>query len=347
MAAYLEGYAVGPNGTDVFYGILRTAMLANGWTLYDTIANTLNNRDQVFRSTPVDATANNCCYLRITITGSTFIWYIYVDWDPVTHTGAKQGGHTSAATVGSNTSQYWLRVNEFAVAFSLVRPISFTHGKAYAGFVRRMMAPTKGGLTCTSTPHVGTDTTVNVMSDMTGKLLVGQRVVMYNHSHNSASANFLRAGIFRVRSLTSTTITFASALGGAYDAGAVIGWNPHPGFVMTGSLGSVDDLASGYACMNHDGAWGSSTNQAVALTSQVLTNTESELDPDNVEGDYRCGVFSLSSALANVNGFHGTLYHWEAVACFQIVLAILALPPCWGLCRGQYGCIYTRNDPGR
>jgi len=308
------GYPATTGAVNLMYVDLRKALLNNGWTEHDIISSTPGARDIVFKSTPLDATAGNACFLRITQTGSTNLWWhVYMDWDTTTHAGINDAAPASAAALLDTTFLTVARVNPYAVALYF----RFTNSRtnAYAGYVRRGLPASKAGFTKTSVSTLAGATTVGVVSDMTGKLKVGQRVMIYNYAHSSASANAANAEVAYIQTITAGTIAFTGPLTKNYDAGAIIGQNPMPivsTFTNENSGGSAIYLTY-YMPIALDGVRvGPQSHTAVAI--QVQPATESNIDPGDIYLDYGIGLIGVSSNETSKTGWLGHLYHWECCA---------------------------------
>lgn len=311
MAQYITGTAA--NG-DSFYTAVRTAMLANGWTLIDNISDAVNNRQQVFRGGAIDATAQNYVYIEARWTGSYYSLTVYTDWDTTSHTGQHQTGSTSQNSIsGWVNFTYHVRVNDFAVGYVWV--YSGTYYKGYSGFVRRGLSPAKAGITKTSAAYSAGATVLNVSSDMTAKLKPNQKVVIYNHGGNSGSANWGNAELVQILSLTSTSITLTGPLAYGYDAGAVIGWNPFPGVTMYATSFTTDTSLTTYPYMTFylDGYWGGYTSQS-GYTYFTVFGNEGYNDPGDINLEFTGGTFDLNCTQTGRNGFHGYFYHYECCA---------------------------------
>jgi hypothetical protein len=311
VAAYVTGTAVGPGAGDAFFQVLRTVMDANGWSEYDVISDSVGNRDIVFRGTAGDTTANNRPYIRVAMVSNAYSHRVYTDWDATTHVGTHQCGTGTGGATQDATFTYWIRVNEFAIAHCV--KLGAVYYKSYAGFVRRAMPPAREGLTKTSSGYAAGTTTMNVDSDMTLKLKVGQKVVIYNHSNNSAGANFHNSEMLVVQSVASGSITFEYGSNFAYDAGAVIGWNPSP--VVNFYINNNEVIiGSCLANMGHNGVYGGTTVHTCSVDPYIFAS-EVNSDPSDISLEYAPGVYiaTLSSSTWGT-GYHGYLYHYESAA---------------------------------
>jgi hypothetical protein len=296
-------YSTGSGTPDQFYLALRTAMLANGWTEHDVISNTTGARDVVFKSSPLDATALNCAFIRVRMaTNPVWGFNVYTDWDATTHVGMN-AGVDSQNFQQSGAFAYWIRVNEFAVTFC--NNIGGTYKKWYAGFVRRALPANKAGMTKTTQGYSAGVATMNVASDMTAKLKVGQWVQIINYNHTSGSANASNSEKMVIQSIASGSITFTGNTTLAYDTGAIIGENVLP--VISTQVEGPNTMA-GKMPVAQDGFYQAN---GLPVTVDVLV-LGSLATPSMSTNEYVPGMFSASTNGASSlhKGFIGYLYHW-------------------------------------
>jgi len=315
MANYSTGTATGPGATDNFMVALGAALTANGWTVLDTLIATVGSRDIVYRSTPLDATALNYCYLRIKqYSVNTFGWNIYTDWDTSTHTGILETGTSGSATTTLSDSSfvYFFRINAYSC--SVCVKISGTYYKGYAGFVRRGLPASKAGMTRSTSAYAIGAGSMAVASDMTGKLKVGQRVMIYNHAGSSASANAPNAEVMTIQTIAVGTLTFTGTTTKAYDIGAVIGQLAFPGILSNGIV-STNTWAgvTVYRPFALDGLRSGGTSHPATPIQQILV-TEANADPGDIYPEYASGLVGISTSEASRTGFIGYMYSWECAA---------------------------------
>jgi hypothetical protein len=315
MSAYYTGYASNNATTDELFAAVRAALIANGWTEYDVLSDTGILRDIVFRSAPIDPVADNRCFCRFTYSSSGWGCRQYTDWAVATHNGANASGFNPSNTYITYmpTSKYHIAVNEFAIAYSWTSyqsPAAIYNN--YAGFFQRGLSSGKSGLTKTTTSYSIGATTLNVASDMTGKLQPNQRVVIYNQSH-SQTANFSNAELLTIQSVASGSITFSSGLTKAYDSGAVIGWNPNPLYCSMGTVNS-GFVGSGYTSLNLDGTYTNITGQSV-ITDMIGLVSTTVFNPFDVYGyTHPPAWFTSYTNTASKRGYFGVPYHWVGAA---------------------------------
>jgi hypothetical protein len=310
MAAYSTGSVA--NG-DAFYQVIRAAMIANGWTEHDIITDVATTRDIVFRSSPIDAIADNRAFIRLTQDGTTATAgngvYSYQDWDPVAHVGIQQNVNPGFTGVlgGPSSFTYFMRVTPHAVA--ICSKISTTYTNQCWGFLRRGLEPKSGGVTKTTQAYAAGTTVMNVASDMRTKLRNGQKVLIKNYAHNNASANKTNAQIRTIAKITTSTITFTAGTSVNFDSGALIGWNPLPSMTTSGASGSVGH----YPGLN---TWFSIYLDGTALVldnnPQFLPLGEDQYgDPGTILQEHSPGVFSaLNNQGDGEEGFRGYFYNY-------------------------------------
>jgi len=314
MAAYVTGTATGPGAIDALILAFNTQIVANGWINVDTISSVVGSRDLVWRTTLLNANAQNSCYLRLRQTALTTLqWNLYTDWDATTHVGINETATFAAQTTLQDASfTYWIRANGYSVAICCF--IGSLYYKGYAGYYRRHLPASRAGMTKTSQAYAAGNSTLNVVSNATGTLQAGQRVMIYNFAHSSASANAANAEVLTIQSIVTGLITFTSPTTKAYDLGAVIGENACPA-IITGAWYSNSTMAgvTGYRPFALDGTRVSSTSHTVTFL-QAIFGLETASDPGDINLEYAPGLIVLSSAESLKTGFLGTLYSWECCA---------------------------------
>jgi hypothetical protein len=311
MAYYTTGYVGSNDVMNQLYQAVRGALTAAGWTEHDILLDNPGvGRDIVFRSAPIDATADNRCFFRWTYGGSGIGNRIYTDWALATHIGTKVCGTnpTNALLINVPSTKYFIRANEYAVSYTIRTPEStWGYYSGYAGFVRRDLSSAKNGLTKTTSSYAVGTSTMNVASDMTSKLLPGQKVVIYNQGHVQ-TANFSNSELLTIQSIASGSITFTAPSTQAYDSGAVIGWNPYPVCSVYGS-GAQQGPSSGYTCLNLDG-----TYTGISLQPLQIDVVGLGTDYDKFSFEYPGGLYCVRTTTSTKAGTIGYLYHWEAIA---------------------------------
>lgn len=314
MANYTTGTATGPGAGDAFFLAFNTHLLANSWTAHDIISTTTGARDVVWRGAALDATADNRPFIRLTQVSTTSYTVIaYADWDTTTHAGIAPAGSTgnTVLTCQDSSFAYFLWANSVAVAICL--KISTSYFRTYLGFVRRGLSATRGGVTKTSAGASAAATSISVSSDMTGKLVVGQKIQIMNYGHASASANATHCETVTITSIAAGSIG-VSALVSAYDSGALVGQNPHPIMAATQNSGLTSGpITTGFMPYNLDGSRTSALGQTAA-TAVVIFGTETSLDPTDDGQEYGAGVQAVMGSAVNKTGLRGYMYGWWACA---------------------------------
>lgn len=315
MALYTTGTATGPGANDAFFQAIRAQLTANSWTEHDVINDSVGTRDIVFRGSILgDTTPALRPFVRVTEVSTTKIGFRgYADWDTTNHAGmAECGNATSNSYMDTQDASfvYFMRANGHA--FALCAKIGLAYHKNYQGFARRGLPTTKSGVgKVTSSKSVG-NTVLALDNDLTGKLKVGQKIMIMNYAHNSASGNKENAEIVTVASVGSSTITI-SALTKNYDAGAIVGQHINQLIISHYQPGGSPPWQSQYQPYRHDGTYVSTTNHTVTF-QEVFLNVEANTGPDNQFNDYSGGFFSFATSTASYLGHIGYPYHWEITA---------------------------------
>jgi hypothetical protein len=314
MAKYITGTAAGPGAADAFFQVLRGHLTSNGWTEFDVLNDVATTRDIVFRGAAMDATANNRPFVRIkeVIATNSIDFLGYLDWDATAHAGMFSAGDTSASTrlLTQDTSFiYFIRANP--VSLFAVAKIGVNYNRVYAGYLKRHLSASMSGVTkITGAIGAGTagGTALNVSSDITGKLHVGQIVLLINNAHSNASANKERSQQMTVQALSATQITFVEAIPSAFDAGAVLGIYPSPMAIAISNSGSGAFSPTVYFSLNGDATRTSGTSQNGSTDIAPLSNSNYDAPPapENVR---RLGLRLAYQTSAPYVGTRGYLYH--------------------------------------
>jgi hypothetical protein len=302
MAFYETGTATGTGAGNNFFLAIRAHLLANGWTEHDVISTTAGARDVVFRSSALDATADVRAFVRLTQNSTTNLFFtIYTDYDATTHVGMNSAGTSSFAnyTVQDASFTYYLWIDQFGGM--VCAKIGTTITRVPWGFARRGLDPSESGITKTTSSLAIGATSLPVASDMTGKLRVGQKVLIVNYAHASGNANASNAESVTITSISSSAIG-VSALTKAYDSGAVVGENVIPSIVAIG--GTTNIGGSTYAPINPDGTRTAANGQTIAINGFTFA-TESNVDPGDISGKYGSGILTLTSSTTGKTDFKG------------------------------------------
>lgn len=301
MPKYVTGTAAGAGAGDAFFQAIVAQAVANSWTSHDVISSSTGTRDVVLKSSALDATAGIACFIRMAQTSTTNINFTaYSDWDTGTHAGMNAAG-PAGYTVQDASFSYVIYADAFALCPCAKISSAWNHN--YAGFLRRGLEAAKSGITKTTSGYSAGATSLAVASDMTGKLLVGQKVWLMNYAHSSASANASRCELVTLTSIGAGTIG-VSALGGNYDTGAILGANVCPNVVSTSSTG-VNIGGTLYSSFNPDTNRLSTTGQTSATTAIILQGTTTNVDPEDNTLEYGSGFFAVTSNVSSHTGFRG------------------------------------------
>jgi len=309
MAEFATATVTAGGSIDQFMQAFQIVVARNGWTLHDALSNTAGARDLVFRSSPMDAIADNRCYLRVKqYSLTTWGWNLYTDWDTGTHTGANPTNVAGAQNTWNDYSGflYKIRVNEWSVMF-VIKQVSYQHDKGYAGFVRRPLRNSRSGLTRTTSPYAIGTSTMAVASDMTSRMKIGQRVLVYNNSHSSVSANFSNAEVLKIQSIASGSITFTTNSTKAYDSGAVIGQLAFNGVCSAVGNTSLSGVTN-YMPFELDGTRTGPTNH-VAYFIESIPFTSGYGDSQSVNKTDGPGFTSMFVSTASKTGLLGYPWH--------------------------------------
>lgn len=331
MAKFISGKAATPAA---FFHILSDHMLANGWTIYHKISTTAGREDWIFRGGALDATADNRPFLRLKLeTASTlFAHYLivmaYADYEATASlrddgdalAGIWECGSTTLTIISLNEtdaaapSEVVYKVRANSVAIAIATNVNSLYSKLYAGYMRRGFPVGLAGVTRATGAITAGATVVNVDSDMTGKLAVGQKVHIMAYAHNSASANRHNMELATIQSIAAGSITFTVGLTKNYDAGAVIGTNPLP-ILATSESTNQYPFATAYLPCTDTGTRTSATSHSVASSAGPLSLTTSTSTTDPTPLNIaNCGIQMVSST---VWSNYGTMYHFHLASRFN------------------------------
>jgi hypothetical protein len=187
------------------------------------------------------------------------------------------------------------------------------HWKFYCGFLRRGLPTIRSGVTQTTSSAFYGDTVLNVATDMTGKLQVGQRVMILD---NSAASFYGESQV--IQSISPTSITFEAGMGFTHAANALIGYNPQPlVYLESGGTTAAEFFSSvpSYASFTMDGYyWGPTALQA--YQENIFFGTESNSDPCDYSSFHNSGIINiLVTAAVDTRSYRaGIPYHWELMS---------------------------------
>ena len=193
---------------------IETALLAVGWTVYDSISST----HAVYRPPNVNGATGVFFMLELVVSGGVFTINACLDWDPVTHTPISRGQGTAIQDVGGTGYIY---SNALGFFFVVIDGLYNHSGWAGQPRCRQVKNQTDGLCVSTAGMSIGA-TSVTVNANLTGRLYVGQVVAIQNFAHDSTSANKDNRELVTITSVSASTLSF-SATTNAYDAGAKIG----------------------------------------------------------------------------------------------------------------------------
>lgn len=310
MAQFFAGTAAGPGAAYDFSRQLVSHLVANGWTVLQTInATTGVGYDVMLQGGALDPIADNRPILRLTITTITrMLVRCYADWDSTAQVGIGETGSSSYSyiDVPDSTFAFWIKANAVAAAYVVKNGANYYHG--YMGFLRRGLSNNRSGLTKTTASLAVGANSLPVASDMTGKIKVGQRIHILSNSHNNSSANKLNGEMITVTSITANAIG-CSNLTKAYDSGAYVGENPFPCVVGSSSVNQNLIGSQGYIPWLPDGTPSGNVNNTVApyITNFAYTTYTT---PSYTQ-DYIPGIQSLHCSTSGKGSFLGYPYHYE------------------------------------
>lgn len=303
MPKYTEGIAA---GADDFYQILRSHMLANGWTEHHILNDTAGSRSIVFKGTELTTGVGNAPIVRIyeaVVGANTVVRYEgYSDWDTATISGANLLGSNWEFKTQAVSFNYRMRVNGLSLGIST--EVGGTVYTNYIGFARRDGVPQRLGVSkLTAAVAAGTNT-VSVAHDLTGSLQAGQIVILIDQSHDSTSATWQNMESMTVQSVSPTSITFTTNLTKGFSSNSIVGADPMPIFGGP-STTTTNPSGTPYFLYSLDATHDSATGEIAGYaTVQPIGYTP------GFDGGYAVGYFQIRSTETGAQSQRGSCYHY-------------------------------------
>ena len=310
MAHYLAGTATGPGAAGNFLDQLVAHLITNGWTKLWGVAST----NAMMKGAALDTAAGNAPYLWISVSSSTtIVFQPYFDADVAAQVGIATTGVVPTLNVQDASFPFWIRCNAVSVAFAV--KAGTIYNKGYAGYLRRGLPSQMAGMTSSTGAIAAGATNIPTASDMTGKLLVGQKVLLANQGHSNSSANKTNAELVTIQTITggaTPSITLTAGTTKAYDTGALIGTHVHCPVSLVANASGTSFSTQMYAACDGVGTVPAST--ALSSGWSVLVEATGNADPSDDTGWFGAGVFVADNTPVGKSGSLGTLYHALAFA---------------------------------
>lgn len=314
---FFTGTITGTNNVEDLVSALETrikAFQSNGgdaWEEWDVVTATAGSRDIVYRSlgdrTLVSGAGDAALFVRLTQVNTTTIRFrTYQDWSDSSSTGSYEAGSTSFNNGGWTTLsatqdiEYWGVSNEYE--FSIVMIQGGAYKFASFGSPKRTHIPTAAnGIAFTSNSETaGSSVVIEVDRDITSNITVGQKIWVYNVTPTATSLRSptVNVGIVDAKAAGSITI---DTLSNNIEAGAIIGLDPCPIYLVTGTTTITTFYLSNHANGTYEGAT-TNTAESEPLIENIL---ESVNDP-SPNGLYIGSEFILDDTDATHGGVRGT-----------------------------------------
>jgi hypothetical protein len=301
MAAYTySSFSFGPSdGQDLFNGI-RTAVLAQGWTVWATYT---ANQNIIFRSPALDG-GSAFILIQMDITGGSLAIRTAADWDLAAGTAinpATSGSGVFPLVGASGTCRFRCTNTSWVGTF-----IDNDNSVLSAGLHRRLSwgPGSASGMTeygtslVTNALTAGASRVLTTSTSLVGLNYVGQFVGIKNFAHVAANANAAHYELCQITSITPTSITVAN-LANNYDAGA-----------MVGDVLAFQTVCAGRNPFNNGGSGNFNSGCQVAPFNVYMA-----LTPDNQSGVY-CATGGLAAFGGSTESalFSPTFKEWQAFA---------------------------------
>lgn len=283
-----SGSAVGRNA---FYDALLVVVQAHGWTLLETVG----TRDVVIYSSGADNDAR--IFIRLTAVSTTSINATsFQDWSTNDHAGTNAGGAVSISLSAAGTIAYSGRINEYECTFlttisAVSRLTSF--GTPLRINSNGVSAATSGvGIVTDDAAQIGGDVEVSIDRDLSLTIQPGQLVMVYSLT---PVGDALVDGTIQVLTVTDVAAgTITLPLSADITAGAIIGFDPSPGYAMSLATGGNLSCEFGYKL---DGTAVATTGAGSPLRTAY---TEASNDPH--PSGLAVGLRALISTALGVRG---------------------------------------------
>jgi hypothetical protein len=225
------------NGTNGIHRVLTDA----GWTLLDNLISTSGQTDRVY-SSPGES-GNEAIYIRISQTAASqkIRFGLYTFWDAVGHAGynAVRGGYTSPTEApqyfATKATQFvgWVVANKNGLTLVMRYDSPTEYGTVYVGLLETRYVPTdrSGRTALTAGVTIAAAGTTVLAVGSSANIKAGQKLFVINQLAGANVGNLVRCTVTTTGAGT-ITVTNDSATATAFDAGALVGYDPQPVCVM-------------------------------------------------------------------------------------------------------------------
>jgi len=314
---YFSGTITGVNNVEDLFTQLETRVKAyqsNGgdaWEEWDVVTATAGLRDITYRSlgdrTLVSGAGDASLLMRMTQNSATAIrWRGYQDWSTTSSTGTNEAGSAAAASGSWTTLSPTAAIDYFGVSNEYEFTMVMVQGGAYRimhfGSPKRMQVPAaaKGVARTSNAETAGASVVIEVDRDITSTIAVGQRIWVYNVT---PTATALRTGAVNLAEVTAKaagSIT-VDTLDNNLDAGAIIGLDPSPMMVGTGTT----TITALYFTNHTNGVYEGAALNSAFIEPLVELLTEAIIDPHPGSGLYIGSEAILDDPDAAHGGYRG------------------------------------------
>lgn len=159
--------------------------------------------------------------------------------ESTTTTAGQPSNYNSLFVISINTGAtqaVQVRANPYSIVCFVDNVYLGSHDDdsgCYLGWMKRFDTPSTRGMASTSGALSSGGTVINLTSDLTGTVQVGQWLLLFNYGHSSSSNNFANSELVKISAVGSFQVTINSSQTGAgptvaahlqhnYDSGAIL-----------------------------------------------------------------------------------------------------------------------------
>jgi hypothetical protein len=294
---YFSGTITGTNNVQDLYSQFETRIKAyqsnstDAWAEWDVISATAGSRDKVYRTlgdrTLASGAGDAVGIIRLQEGANYIDFSAFQDFSNSAGSGTNEAGSTSFSTGRWASLSATQDIDYFGISNEYEFTMISVQGGSYRwvsfGIPRRThIMSSRNGVAFTSNAETaGSSVVIEVDRDITANIEVGQQIWAYNIT---PTATALRSGAINIGNVTakaSGSITI-DTLANNLDAGAIIGLDPSPMYIGTGTTA----IAGSYFTNWLDGTYTSTTGQLAELEVPIELATEGNVDP-SVLGYYK------------------------------------------------------------
>lgn len=293
--AFTQGATSGSPHVANFLSTLNAFLVANGWTLIDTISAT----DHVYSSA---GNGRERIFVRFTQNVNRTEVRAFQFWDAITtHAGSNQAGNTGGTTGldGDNTSSYAFWIWTDARGIGLATKVGSTYSGCFAGTLDRVHDGNVGFSAADVAAGPTTIVTLDQSFNLNADWQPGKKLFVADLSRVLDVAGAIPAELATVVAVTSTTVTLLLAQ--AHKAGAMVGVDPQPVVVSP-----LNVIGGNFLATNHIAGWLTPAGAAYAAY-MPFDGADDDADPNDRTLRYLVQPMYLRRSTAGQTEIRGKL----------------------------------------